>query len=96
MPRCVHKLTYRRRNHGNIHVHGYQEQGSINTPFELAMLNRIDRFHLAINAIDQVPALQARGAHVKEWLRDQIIIHTDYAHTEGMDRDGIRNWTWSA
>jgi len=92
----VHKLTYRRNNHANIHVHGYQEQGSINTPFELAMLNQIDRFHLAINAIDRVPALQASGAHVKEWLRDQIIVHTDYAHTEGIDRDDIRNWTWTA
>jgi xylulose-5-phosphate/fructose-6-phosphate phosphoketolase len=92
----VHKLTYRRHNHENIHVHGYQERGSINTPFELAMLNEIDRFHLAINAIDRVPALQTRGAHIKEWLRDQIIMHTNYAHTEGTDRDEIRDWTWPA
>ncbi|WP_427183848.1 phosphoketolase [Bordetella bronchialis] len=95
-PALVHKLTYRRRNHANIHVHGYQERGSINTPFELAMVNQIDRFHLAINAIDRVPALRATGGHVKEWLRDQIIVHMDHAHTEGIDRDDIRNWTWAA
>jgi xylulose-5-phosphate/fructose-6-phosphate phosphoketolase len=95
-PTLVHKLTYRRRNHENFHVHGYQERGSINTPFELAMLNQIDRFHLAINAIERVPSLRTSGAHVKEWLRDQIIVHTDYAHTEGIDRDDIRNWTWTA
>jgi xylulose-5-phosphate/fructose-6-phosphate phosphoketolase len=95
-PALVHKLTYRRHNHRNIHVHGYQERGNINTPFELAIVNHVDRFHLAMNAIDRVPDLQLRGAHVKEWLRDQIIAHLEFAHTEGMDRPDIRDWTWPA
>jgi xylulose-5-phosphate/fructose-6-phosphate phosphoketolase len=95
-PTLVHKLTYRRRNHDNIHVHGYRERGNINTPFELAIVNEVDRFHLAMKAIDHVPELRLRGAHVKEWLRDQIIDHLEYAHTEGIDRDDIRDWIWTS
>ncbi|ARP89723.1 phosphoketolase [Bordetella genomosp. 9] len=94
-PALVHRLTYRRRNHANFHVHGYRERGNINTPFELAILNQIDRFHLAISAIDWIPALRDRGAHAKEWLRDQIITHLDHAHAEGIDREDIRDWVWS-
>jgi xylulose-5-phosphate/fructose-6-phosphate phosphoketolase len=93
-PALVHKLTYNRDNHHNLHVHGYREMGNINTPFELAIINQIDRFHLAIDVIDRVPRLQAVGAHVKEWLRDQIIEHVEYAHAEGIDSEAIRNWTW--
>jgi xylulose-5-phosphate/fructose-6-phosphate phosphoketolase len=92
----VHKLTYRRGNHENMHVHGYQERGNINTPFELAIINQVDRYHLAMDAIDRVPELQKTGAHVKEWLRGQIIEHVNYAHAEGIDREEIRNWTWAS
>jgi len=93
-PSLVHKLTYRRANHANLHVHGYQERGNINTPFELAIINEVDRFHLAIDVIDRVPSLHGVGAHTKEWLRDQIIEHLQYAHTEGIDPPAIRDWGW--
>ncbi|WP_233238353.1 phosphoketolase [Bordetella sp. LUAb4] len=93
-PSLVHKLTYKRANHHNMHVHGYQERGNINTPFELAMINEVDRYHLAIDVIDRVPKLHVVGAHVKEWLRDRIIENTAYAHEEGIDKEEIRDWTW--
>ena len=91
----VHKLTYRRANHENLHVHGYREKGNINTPLELAIINQVDRFSLAIDVIDRVPGLRGVGDHVKEWLRGQIIEHVAYAHDEGVDCDEIRNWTWT-
>jgi xylulose-5-phosphate/fructose-6-phosphate phosphoketolase len=90
----VHKLTYKRKNHDNIHVHGYREKGNIDTPLELAIVNQIDRFNLCIDVIDRVPALQETGAHVKEWLKDQIILNLDHAHTFGIDRPEISNWVW--
>jgi len=91
----VHKLSYRRTNHENIHVRGYKEKGNINTPLELAIINQIDRFDLAIDVIDRVPSLRTIGAHVKEWLKDQIIDSVNYAHTEGIDKEEIRNWKWA-
>jgi xylulose-5-phosphate/fructose-6-phosphate phosphoketolase len=90
----IHKLTYRRTNHDNIHVRGYKEKGSINTPLELAILNQVDRFNLSIDVIDRVPRLHTVGAHVKEWLKGQIISSIEYAHAEGIDREEIRNWKW--
>jgi xylulose-5-phosphate/fructose-6-phosphate phosphoketolase len=94
-PSLIHKLSYRRTNHENIHVRGYKEKGSINTPMELAIINQIDRFDLAIDVIDRVPRLQAIGAHVKEWLKGQIIENVNYAHREGIDKEEVRNWKWS-
>jgi xylulose-5-phosphate/fructose-6-phosphate phosphoketolase len=93
-PSLIHKLTYRRTNHDNIHVRGYKEKGSINTPLELAILNQVDRFNLAIDVVDRVPRLNSIGAHTKEWLKGQIIDSLNYAHQEGIDRDEIRNWKW--
>jgi xylulose-5-phosphate/fructose-6-phosphate phosphoketolase len=90
----IHKLSYRRTNHDNIHVRGYKEKGNINTPLELAILNQVDRFDLAIDVIDRVPRLHPTGAHVKEWLKDQIIESINYAHAEGIDKEEIRNWKW--
>jgi xylulose-5-phosphate/fructose-6-phosphate phosphoketolase len=90
----VHKLTYRRTNHDNFHVRGYKEKGNINTPLELAILNQVDRFDLAIDVIDRVPALQATAAHTKEWLKEQIIESVNYAHANGIDRREIREWKW--
>ena len=90
----IHKLSYRRKNHDNIHVRGYKEKGSINTPLELAILNQIDRFNLAIDVIDRVPRLHPAGAHVKEWLKGEIIASINYAHAQGVDREEIRNWKW--
>jgi xylulose-5-phosphate/fructose-6-phosphate phosphoketolase len=93
-PWLIHKLTYRRTNHDNMHVRGYKEKGNINTPLELAIRNQVDRFDLAIDVIDRVPGLQARGAHVKEWLKDQICESINYAHENGIDKREIRDWTW--
>ncbi|MDR3590833.1 MAG: phosphoketolase family protein [Negativicutes bacterium] len=93
-PWLIHKLTYRRNNQRNIHVRGYKEQGDINTPLELAMLNQTDRFSLAIDVIDRVPRLQVAGAHVKEWLKDQIIENTNYAYEYGLDKPELAKWKW--
>jgi xylulose-5-phosphate/fructose-6-phosphate phosphoketolase len=93
-PWLIHKFTYRRTNHANIHVRGYKEKGNINTPLELAIRNQVDRFDLAIDVIDRVPKLQATGAHLKEWLKQEIINSIHFADTEGQDRPEIRNWRW--
>jgi xylulose-5-phosphate/fructose-6-phosphate phosphoketolase len=93
-PWLIHKFTYRRTNHANIHVRGYKENGNINTPLELAIRNQVDRFDLAIDVIDRVPRLQSIGAHVKAWLQDQIIDSIDHAYREGLDKPEIRDWTW--
>jgi len=90
----IHKLTYRRTNHDNFHVRGYKEKGNINTPLELAILNQVDRFNIAIDVIDRVPALQISAAHTKEWLKDQIIEAVNYAHENGIDCAEIREWKW--
>src|SRR5579862_7471758 len=93
-PWLIHKFTYRRTNHSNIHVRGYKEKGNINTPLELAIRNQVDRFDLAIDVIDRVPRPQGPGAHLKEWLKRQIIESIDYAYAEGIDKPEIRNWKW--
>jgi xylulose-5-phosphate/fructose-6-phosphate phosphoketolase len=90
----IHKFTYRRKNHDNIHVRGYKEQGNINTPLELAILNQIDRFDIAIDVIDRVPRLQGTAAHTKEWLKDQIIESVNYAHKHGIDHKEFTAWKW--
>jgi xylulose-5-phosphate/fructose-6-phosphate phosphoketolase len=94
-PSLIHKLAYRRTNHANLHVRGYKEFGSINTPLQLAIHNQTDRFTLASDVIDRVPRLQAMGAHVKEWLKDRISESLRYADEHGVDRDDVQNWKWS-
>jgi xylulose-5-phosphate/fructose-6-phosphate phosphoketolase len=93
-PWLIHRLAYRHTNHQNMHVRGYKEHGDINTPLDLAMRNQIDRFNLAIDVIDRVPRLQVAGAHVKEWMRDQIIKNSQYAREEGIDSPEITAWKW--
>jgi xylulose-5-phosphate/fructose-6-phosphate phosphoketolase len=93
-PWLIHKLVYRRANHDNIHVRGYKEKGNIDTPLQLAIENQVDRFNLAIDVIDRVPALATSGAHVKEWLQNQIIESVNYAYANGIDRDETRKWRW--
>ncbi len=93
-PALIHKLAYGRTNHENMHVHGYREKGNINTPLELAIINKIDRFSLAIDVIDRVPRLQGMGAHVKGWLQDQITESLNQAYTEGIDKPEITDWVW--
>jgi len=90
----IHKLSYRRTNHKNLHVRGYKEQGNIDTPLELAIANQIDRFDIAIDVIDRVPKLHVAGAHFKEWLKDQIIENTKHAYEVGIDKPEFSNWTW--
>jgi len=90
----IHKFTYRRKNHRNFHVRGYKEQGNINTPLELAILNQIDRFNIAIDVIDRVPRLQSTASHLKDRLKDQIIDSINYAHENGIDRKEMTDWKW--
>lgn len=93
-PWLIHRLTYNRTNHENLHVRGYKERGNINTPMELAIENEIDRFTLAIDVIDRVPKLQTAGAHAKERFRNQQIDCRRYAHQHGIDRPDIVKWRW--
>jgi xylulose-5-phosphate/fructose-6-phosphate phosphoketolase len=93
-PWLIHRLTYRRKNHSNLHVRGYKEKGNINTPLELAMNNQIDRFSIAIDVIDRVPKLQVAGAHTKEQLKNRQIQCRQYAYTYGTDLPEVVNWRW--
>jgi xylulose-5-phosphate/fructose-6-phosphate phosphoketolase len=93
-PWLIHKLSYRFRNHDNLHVRGYKEKGNINTPLELAILNSTDRFDLVIDVIDRVPRLQTTAAHLKERMKNAILENITYARSEGIDRTEISNWTW--
>ncbi|RMF69844.1 MAG: phosphoketolase family protein [Cyanobacteria bacterium J069] len=93
-PWLIHRLTYRRTNHENLHVRGYKEKGNINTPLELAICNQIDRFSIAIDVIDRVPKLKTAGAHTKEQLKDEQIACRNYAFEYGIDRPDIVNWKW--
>jgi xylulose-5-phosphate/fructose-6-phosphate phosphoketolase len=93
-PWLIHRLTYRRTNHQNLHVRGYKEKGNINTPLDLAIRNQIDRFSLAIDVIDRVPRLRVAGAHVKEKLRNMQIDCQSYAYEHGVDKPEVDQWTW--
>ena len=95
-PWLVHRLVYRRTNHKNIHVRGYQEKGNINTPLELAIRNEIDRFSLAIDVIDRVEKLQSIGSHAKQNLKDEQIGCCLYAHKHGIDNPDYADWVWPA
>jgi xylulose-5-phosphate/fructose-6-phosphate phosphoketolase len=93
-PWLIHRLTYRRTNHDNLHVRGYKEEGTITTPFDMAVLNDLDRFHLAGDAIDRLPQLGARAAYVKQALAERLIEHRQYIRRYGQDMPSIRNWRW--
>jgi len=93
-PQLIHRLAYRRKNHDNIHVRGYKEKGSINTPLELAIDNNIDRFSLAMDAVNRVPKLQKIGGHAKERFLNQQIECRTYAHQFGVDKPEASDWTW--
>jgi phosphoketolase len=95
-PWLIHRLAYRRRNHANLHVRGYKEKGSIDTPLELAIENQIDRFSLAMDAIDRVPRLRTTGAHAKERFRNRQLACRAYAHEHGIDPPEIVGWRWPA
>jgi len=93
-PWLVHRLTYRRTNHPNLHVRGYKEEGTTTTPFDMTVLNDLDRFHLAADVIDRVPKLSRIGAHAKQALRDKRAEHRAYIRRYGEDMPEIRDWQW--
>jgi len=95
-PWLIHRLTYRRTNHDNFHVRGYKEEGTTTTPFDMTVLNQIDRFDLALDVIDRVPSLRERGGEAREWLRNRVIEHTQYVRTHGEDMPEVRDWQWGA
>ena len=93
-PWLIHRLTYRRRNHNNFHVRGYKEEGTTTTPFDMTVLNDLDRFHLAGDVVGRVPRLQRVGAHFKQWLRNRLVEHKQYIRDHGEDMPEIRDWKW--
>ncbi|MGY1666409.1 phosphoketolase family protein [Geodermatophilus sp. SYSU D00696] len=95
-PWLIHRLTYRRANHENLHVRGYVEEGTTTTPFDMCVVNGIDRYDLAIAVIDRVPRLRARGAHLRDRLTNQLIEHRRYIRTHGEDLPEIRDWQWGS
>jgi len=95
-PWLIHRLTYRRTNHRNLHVRGYKEEGTITTPFDMAVLNDLDRFHLAGDAIARLPQLGARAAYLKQHLTEQLNEHRSYIRRHGEDMASVREWRWPA
>lgn len=93
-PWLIHRLVYRRTNHRNLHVRGYKEEGTTTTPFDMAVMNEIDRFNLVDDVIDRVEKLHAAGGRVKEWLHDKLVEHKQYISVHGEDMPEIRNWKW--
>ena len=93
-PWLIHRLTYRRNNHANMHVRGYKEEGTTTTPFDMTVLNDLDRFHLAGDVIDRVPRLRNIAAHIKQDLRNKLIAHKRYIAQHGDDMPEIRDWQW--
>jgi xylulose-5-phosphate/fructose-6-phosphate phosphoketolase len=94
-PWLIHRLTYRRTNHDNIHVRGYKEEGTITTAFDMTVLNEMDRFHLVIDTIDRLPQTCDEGASLKQVLRDKLVEHRQYINSNGQDMPEIRNWRWT-
>ena len=95
-PWLIHRLSYRRTNHANLHVRGYKEEGTITTPFDMTVLNDLDRFHLAADAIDRLPELESRAGLARQRLRDKLIEHREYIRLHGEDMPEIREWRWDA
>ncbi|MGC8635309.1 MAG: phosphoketolase family protein [Candidatus Limnocylindrales bacterium] len=93
-PWLIHRLTYRRHNHDNIHVRGYKEEGTTTTPFDMVMLNDLDRFHLVMDVIDRVPGLDSRAGHVRQLMADRRLEARAYTRQEGDDLPEVRDWTW--
>ena len=93
-PWLIHRLTYRRHNHDNIHARGYKEEGAITTPFDMAVMNDMDRFHLVQDAIDRLPQLGGRGDHLKQEMRDKLVDHKEFIYEHGEDMPEVKDWKW--
>ena len=93
-PWLIHRLTYRRTNHENFHVRGYKEEGTTTTPFDMVVMNQLDRFNLAKDVIDRVPSLRSRGAYAKQWLLNKLTEHKHYTREHGDDLPEVRDWKW--
>ena len=95
-PWLIHRLTYRRNNHNNIHVRGYKEEGTITTPFDMTVMNDLDRFHLVMDTIDRIPRIWEKGAYLKQELKDKLVEHKLYIRKNGMDLPEVRDWKWKS
>jgi xylulose-5-phosphate/fructose-6-phosphate phosphoketolase len=95
-PWLIHRLTYRRNNHHNLHVRGYKEEGTITTAFDMTVLNDLDRFHLVQDVVDRLPQVRVKGAHLKQMVQDKLIEHRQYICKHGEDLPEIRDWKWRA
>jgi xylulose-5-phosphate/fructose-6-phosphate phosphoketolase len=95
-PWLIHRLTYRRANHPNIHVRGYKEEGTITTPFDMTVMNDLDRFHLTMDVIDRIPQIRDRGVYLKQELKGKLVEHKEYIAKNGQDLPEIRNWKWAS
>ena len=92
----IHRLTYRRTNHAQLHVRGFKEEGTTTTPFDMVVLNDLDRFHLASDVIERVPGLAVRASVATDYLRSKLLEHQAYIRQHGEDPPEIRDWTWGA
>ena len=93
-PWLIHRLTYRRTGHNNLHVRGFKEEGTTTTPFDMTVMNDLDRYHLAGDVVDRVPRLQRTGAHFKQFLRNKLVEHKQYVRAHGDDMPVVKDWTW--
>jgi xylulose-5-phosphate/fructose-6-phosphate phosphoketolase len=93
-PWLIHRLTYQRTNHRNLHVRGYKEEGTTTTPFDMCVMNEIDRFSLVCDVIDRLPHLGHGAAHVRQAMQDKLIGHKQYIHEHGIDTPEVLEWTW--
>jgi xylulose-5-phosphate/fructose-6-phosphate phosphoketolase len=93
-PWLIHRLTYRRHGHANIHVRGYKEEGTTTTPFDMTVLNELDRFHLVEAVLDFVPQLNTQTAHLRQRIADKLVQHREYIERYGQDMPEILDWKW--
>jgi xylulose-5-phosphate/fructose-6-phosphate phosphoketolase len=93
-PWLIHRLTYRRNNHKNLHVRGYKEEGTTSTPFDMVVMNDLDRFHLFGDVIDRLPQLGSRAAYAKQAMHEKLLAHKEYITEHGDDIPEITNWQW--